>query len=354
VRPVLTIAVAVVMASALVACGTSSPDRPASRRSDPPPRLFVSSSGDAVVARVGARAITAAMVAAAVRAEQGDAGAEPLQPPGFDACVARLRSEAAAIGASALPASQLRGECGKRLEEALQTALERLISEEWLVEGAREAGAPVGGGLRLEARAERAVEAIRRAVYGSIAPVEPAQVLRDYRAHRFEYLAAGERNLEIVRAASLAAAAKAKAEIVSGRSFARVAKEQSPRQPVDSSEGVVLRLQPHFYGEPNLNEAIFTARPGVLTGPVDTWFGYFVFEVTKVLSEHETPLAQVRAAIQGRLEAPRRERALAAFLQRWRATWKGRTDCGPGAVVPDCRQFQGPAVATLEVAPAPG
>jgi hypothetical protein len=278
-----------------------------------------------------------------------------LVPPQFNACVARLRAEAAAIGEHASGASKLRTECQTRYQAVLQAALERLISDEWWIVGAREFGVPVSeregrrsADVALEATARLASEAIRRAVLGRVARVTRAQIVSYYKQHRFEYLVAGERDLRIARTLTRAAAVTVKADVSSGMSFASVVKRLTVQQPIDSGDGLVLELQPHTYGEPNLNEAIFTAAPHVLSGPIDTWFGYFVFEVTKIGSEREKPLAEVEASIRQRLERPTQERALSAFNKQWNATWTARTSCSPGDVVPKCREFKGVPVAPPE------
>jgi len=285
-------------------------------------------------------------------AQAGEPGSEALVPPEFTACVAHLRSEAALVGGASLGASQLRRECRGRYGELLQRALERLIADEWLIGGAREVGAPVDDRPSLTTQARLASVSLRSVLVGRVRPASTKQILSYYTQHRFHYLARGERDLDIVRSASRVSSAKARAEIASGSSFARVAQKQTAGQPADSYAGAVQNLQPHYYGEPNLNEAIFTAKPGVLVGPIDTWFGWFVFRVTSIVAEREQPLATVQAAIGRTLTRPRQQRALAAFQARWRATWRARTDCAPADVVPDCRQSRDPPVASLET-PSP-
>ncbi len=280
---------------------------------------------------------------------------EPLIPPRFSACVAGLQAQAASLDERAAGASQLESECKKRYQTLLQAALEHLIANEWLIGGARELGVPIsdehavaGSAVMLEKRAKLAANAIRQALKDRVAPVTQAQVAGYYQRHRFEYLLSGERDLRIARTETPAEATKLKSQIASGKSFASVVSKIPVQQPVDSSDGLVLELEPHFYGEPNLNQAIFTAAPGVLVGPVDTWFGYFVFQVTKIRFERLKPLAQVEAAIRRQLIGPRAERALAAFNKRWSATWTAATDCSPGYVVPKCRQFAGTPLAPPE------
>jgi hypothetical protein len=352
-RPtLLTAAALLAIACGLAACGRS--DRVAAQASDLSVQLRPPTAPEAVLVRVGSDPITGAMVDDLLRAEQDHPDGEQLDPPAFIACVAHVRSESATLGTSTPGTPQLRRECQTRYEEALRTALERLIADEWLVEGAREAGAPVGDvSSPLATRAKLAAAAIRRMVTNGVRPVTSQQIAQYYELHRYEYLLGGERDLMIVRTMTQAAAAKAKAEIESGKSFASVAKKQPVTQPVDSLEGLVLELHPGYYGEPRLNEAIFTSKPGVLVGPVGTWFGQFVFEVTKIVSEREKPLARVQASIRAQLTKPLQENAVAAFLTHWRATWSARTDCDPGAIVPGCRQSKEPLVASLAGAPAP-
>jgi foldase protein PrsA len=265
---------------------------------------------------------------------------ERLAAPKFSACISHLQSEAAAIDQPALSESQLRSECDKRYRTVLQGAMERLISDEWLIGGARELGVAVGEQGTLETRAQLASEAIRRAVVDRVAPVTQAQIKAYYRHHKLGYLLLAKRDLKIARTATEASAAKVRAEVASGRSFASVVKKLPIGQPIDSGDGLVLELQPDAYGEPNLNKAIFTAQPGVLRGPIDTWFGWFVFEVTKITAERVKPLAEVQQAIRQDLLHPLQQHALAAFNTHWIAVWTARTDCGTADVVPKCRQFK--------------
>ena len=361
-----------VVAIGFMACGEGGPAYRAVR-TNAPDRLSGRVNPRAVIVRVGPYSITGARFNRFVSVERGsEPSAERLVPPDFSVCVSHLRAEATALGEGPRGSSQLRRECRTRYRTVAQAVLDRLISYEWLIGGAGEVGAPLGdrevearlsrvrydrlsGGapsrrllaertpadLVFETRAKLALEAIRRALRDRGRPITPLQIAGYYALHKFDYLLTAERDLEIVRTATEASAAKVKAEIASGKSFATVVRKLSVRQPVDSDEGSVRELQPHAYGEPNLNQAIFTATPGVLVGPVSTWFGYFVFEVTKIRFEREKPLAEVQASIRRRLARPRQDQALTGFIKRWTATWTARTDCSPGYVVPGCRQFKG-------------
>ncbi|MFI5091245.1 MAG: peptidyl-prolyl cis-trans isomerase [Terriglobales bacterium] len=329
------------------------------------------------MARVGPYSITGATLNRFLGAElRNEPGSERLAPPRFSACVAHLQAEAAASGERPPGPAQLRSECQTRYQTVLQAVLDRLISDQWLIGGARELGVPIGdrevkarldryrhdrfsseaqlrrslagrtlADIMLETRAKLASAAIRRAIEERVRPIARAQITSYYEQHRFQYLMTAERDLKIVRAETAATAARVKAEIAAGESFASAVRRLADHQGAGSKEGLVLELQPHTYGEPNLNQAIFTATPGVLSGPVSTWYGYFVFQVTRIRFEREKPLADVESSIRRQFARPLQEQALAGFIKQWRATWTARTDCSPGYVVPGCRQFKGSTVA---------
>jgi hypothetical protein len=279
---------------------------------------------------------------------------ERLVPPGFSACVAHLRAESPVVAESAPSPSRLQSECQARYRTVLQTALEGLIRDEWLIGAAAELGVPVSEHVPLETKARLASEAIRRTLEQRIPRVTRAQVAGYYQQHRFQYLNDGERDLKIARTLTQAAAAKIRAELASGKSWASVVGQLHVHQPTFNNEGLVLELHPHFYGEPKLNQAIFTATPGMLYGPVGTSYGYFVFEVTKIRSERLRSMATVQPSIHRQLTQSSREQAFAEFAKRWSATWTAHTDCNPQDVVPGCRQYKGPPAPPPEGPLGPG
>jgi foldase protein PrsA len=328
----------------------------------------------AIVARVGPYSITGAAfnrwIEAALNSEPPS---ERLVAPHFSACVANLQAESVAAAQQAPGPAQLEGECRTRYQELLESVLDRLISSYWLIGGASELGVPVSthqvqadleryrrahfsseaqlqhslagrtlADLALQIRAQLASQAIQQALKDRAERlVGQPQIVAYYKAHRFLYLADGERNVEIARTESAAAATKVRSEIESGKSFATVVEKLTTSQPANSNGGLVIALKLHVYGEPNLNEAIFTTAPGVLSGPINTWFGYFVFRVTKITANRESPLAEVQASIRRQLVSPLERRALSAFIAHWTTTWTGQTVCSKGDLVPKCRGFSG-------------
>ena len=103
-----------------------------------------------------------------------------------------------------------------------------------------------------------------------------------------------------------------------------------------------------------LSEAVFAAKTGVLSGPVKTPFGYYVFEVKAVHAAAQQSLAQVQASVKQQLAASQQQTALAKFVKEFRTRWEGRTECRTGYVVQDCKQYKAPKTTVSGAAGAAG
>ena len=337
-------------------------------------------SGDpaAVVVSVGNTAITKATVDHWLAVEQQG---EPVVPPKFTACVARLK-EAAASGASgaATPATAakpsavaLKNACAQQYQSLRGEAIERFIVGDWVIGGARELGVDVSGPaferrfaaekkrtfhtqaayqsyLKSKGRTDADVkflvhteldsEAIRAALKRRVGPVTAARVRAYYNQHESQYSVAEQRDLQIAETTTRAAGLAVKRRIASGESFAHVVEGLRSPQPVSSSDGSVTALESGFYKEPALNDAIFAAKPGVLTGPIKTEIGYYLFEVKKIHPAHQQPLSEVAASIRQILPEMLDQQELVDYIKHWRAKWTAKTDCSAGFVVVKCRQFK--------------
>jgi parvulin-like peptidyl-prolyl isomerase len=360
----------------VVACGGSSGGGVRSPASTVPAPESVGKSSRVVV-RVGAAAITAGMVDRWLEIEEHN---EDLAPPHFAACVTKLQAASSAPGApQVIPgvakpsAAQLQGVCKAADQQLREEALTRYILGDWVFGAARELGVDISGQafdrtfsgiikksfptqarfqhyMRSVGRTEADemfqvhrdldTEAIRATVERRAGPVTNARVKEYYEHNKSKYYFQQTRNLEIVATPTKAAAMAARKKIVAGESFAAVVKGESYPQAILSSHGLVEGLPRGYYKEPSLDNAIFTARPGVLSAPIKTVIGYFVFELKKVNPAYQEPFAQVAASISQTLPKQLKELALSEYIRRWRARWTARTNCSPGYVVPKCRQYR--------------
>lgn len=368
---------AVWLSLALVACGGGGDG------SRGTPQHGISVAGlprapEGVVARVGPISITQAeyerWFAADVATEQAAFRVAPI-PPRFTACVEHLRGAIAALkkGVPIPKKSELERKCSDQYRETRQRVLDRLITNEWIVGAAAELGVKLSnlvaerslyeykhtqfpseaayraflrethqteGDLLFQRRISLLGEAIRARLKAGVGAFTPSRFAAYYRAHRSLYTDPETRDLHIVHTKTLREALKARREIASGKSFAKVVADLHLEEPIYSKHGFVRELKPHAYSQLPLNNAIFSAPTGKLSRPVHITLGYYVFEVTHVHPPHVKPLAAVRAKIEREVPASLQQRALARFIAQWRKHWTAQTVCAPGFVVRRCRQYK--------------
>jgi hypothetical protein len=335
-------------------------------------------AAEGVVARVGPIAITQGdyerWFAADVGTEQPAFRVAPI-PPDFTACIEHTQRVIKKLKPTARTPSnaELKSKCADRYRETRERVLNRLITNEWIVGAAKELGVRLSnlvverdideekrtqypsqasyraylrethqteGDLLFQNRIKLLGEAIRARVREKVGTFTPSRIAAYYRNHRKLYTEPETRDLHIVRTETLGEALKAKRELASGKSFAKVAAALHLAQPIYSKNGLVHALKPHAYSQPPLNDAIFSARPGQLSRPIRITLGYYVFEVTKIHPPHVKPLSAVAAEIKREVPPTLQQHALAAFVTQWRKRWTPQTVCPPGFVVRRCREYK--------------
>ncbi len=103
-----------------------------------------------------------------------------------------------------------------------------------------------------------------------------------------------------------------------------------------------------------LLRAIFSARIGAVSRPMRLFQDYAVFMLRKITPSVVDPLSAVRGLIEEQLRAGPRRQALAKLIAAYDRKWTARTDCDPGYVAQNCKQYQGPLVSEDEALPANG
>ncbi|HEY7932484.1 MAG TPA: peptidyl-prolyl cis-trans isomerase [Solirubrobacteraceae bacterium] len=175
-----------------------------------------------------------------------------------------------------------------------------------------------------------------------------------YEKHKSQYGQPERRDLEQILTKKQPEAEAAMKEIQAGKSFASVVKKRS----IDSSSkktsgllsGVIKGQQDKPY-----DTAIFAAKQGVLSGPVKTPFGFYVFKVKTITAATQQKLAQVKSSISQAITAEKQQTLFAGFVKKFQKTWESRTECRAGYVIMNCKGYKAPKVATPvpTVAPAP-
>lgn len=244
-----------------------------------------------------------------------------------------------------------------------ERALALLITSSWLVDEAARQGVPVTDGIvkgvvanreaeekdfrsrlaakgqtlagaAFEARAELAAEAVREKLAERADAPTRTQALAYYRSNRAMFATPEVRVTDLVenQRSSSQAAAFVRREGTGSR-FARAAyHEQVTRTP-----GVMRTPE-----KARLVEAIFAARPGVVSSPMPLNGNWTVFVVRKVIPGRPQAFAKVRGEVERRLRIARQKELKASFDREYVALWRARTKCEHGYVGPGCPQYTAP------------
>ena len=338
--------------------------------------------GDAVVS-VGGKSITKNTFAhwmnvAAISGKTSISAPTPTvpDPPKYTACIAHLAATAPAPakGQKAPSQTQLKSECEQQYKSLQTEVLGFLISSSWVLGEASSLGVKISdkevtkqfekiktqqfpksaefakfltnsgqtiSDLLLRVKLNLLSSKIQAKIVKEKSKVTQAQIAKYFKENPKRFSVAEKRNLLIVLTKTEAQAKKAKQEIESGKSFASVAKAVSI-DPTSKANGGKLLGVVRGQEEKALDEAVFSASKGTLSGPVKTPFGYYIFEVTTITAGTQQTLKQAEASIKSQLTATQQQSALSKFVKDFKKKWTAKTDCRTGYVVADCKQYKAP------------
>jgi foldase protein PrsA len=313
-------------------------------------------------------------------------GAKPPipEPPHYTACIAAAKAAAKPAKGQAPPSeAQLKSQCEQEYKSLQQEVLGFLISSEWVLGEASSLGVKVSDAevkkqfekiknqqfpksaefekflktsgqtvsdLLLRVKLNLLSSKIQQKVVKEKSKVTQAQVQKYYNENQKRFEAPEKRNAQIVLTKTEAAANKAKQEIESGKSFESVAKRDSI-DPASKASGGKLNGIVKGQEEKALDAAIFSAKKNVLSGPVKTPFGYYIFNVQTTVPPAKQTLKDAEASIKSQLTATQQQGALSKFVKEFKKKWTAKTECRSGYTVADCKGFKAPK-ATSTSAPA--
>jgi foldase protein PrsA len=175
--------------------------------------------------------------------------------------------------------------------------------------------------------------------------VTEAQITKYYNENKSRFGTPEKRSVEIILTKTEAAAKSAKKEVESGKSFASVAKAKST-DPTSKANGGLLPEVVKGEEEKALDTAIFSTAANVLSGPVKTPFGYYVFEVKSVTPGSQQALSKVKSSIKSQLTSQQQQTALSKFVKEFKKKWQAKTECRSGFTVQDCKGYKAPKTST--------
>jgi foldase protein PrsA len=353
-------------------------------------------SGDAVV-QVNGQAISKATynhwlgvaAAASAGAVAGQKATKPVlpDPPTYTKCIAHLKEvePKPAKGQQPKTEAALKTQCEQQYKALQQQVLGFLISADWVLGQAEEQSIKVNdkevtarfnqlkkqqfpkeaefqkflastgqtvSDLLLRVKLSMLTTKIQEKVTKEAKQkVNEAAVAKYFNEHKSQYGKPESRDVRIILTKTEAEAKQAMKEIQSGKSFASVAKSKSI-DPTSKTNGGETKGVVKGEEQKALSEAVFSSKVAVLSGPVKTPFGYYVFEVHAVHAPTQQTLAQVKESVKQQLAATQQQSALSKFVKEFRKRWEGRTECRSGYVVQDCKQYKAPKATTTGAAAA--
>jgi foldase protein PrsA len=302
---------------------------------------------------------------------QGENAKVP-QPPDFKECIAAKKKAQPkpAKGQPKVTDEQLKAQCKTEYEQLRDQVLQLLISFQWLEAEAEDQGIEVTDAevkksfdqqkkqsfpkdadfkkflktsgqseedILLQVKADLLATKIRDKVTAGKDKVTDAQIKDFYEKNKERFAQPERRDLRVVLTKGEAKARQAKRALESGDSWKAVSKRFSIDE-ASKAQGGKLPAQAKGTLEKALDEAVFKARKGRLSGPVKTQFGWYVFEVTKIQKASQQTLAQAKETIRQTVQSQNQQKALEEFSKTYSEKWKEKTDCREGYVIQQCKQ----------------
>lgn len=299
---------------------------------------------------------------------QGGAVVVP-DPPTYTNCIATLRKQTRPVRGQPAPTDvTLRAQCRQLNDQLVQQTMGTLIQQVWIEKEAKNEGVSVSDAdvqrqlaltkrqsFPTEAayqrflkqsgmtqadvldriRVQAIAQALTRKIQNSAAPVTDAQVQAYYNRNRAQFAVPERRDVDLILTRTQAQANAAKAAVQGGMSWAAAAKKYST-DAASKAAGGVLRGVSQGQQDRAFDQAAFTAKKGVVVGPVKGQFGYYVVRVVAITPPQQTSLAAARAQIRALLQQQAQQTKMASFIRDFQNRWRGKTNCRTGYVVQLC------------------
>ena len=289
-------------------------------------------------------------------------------PPDFTDCIAAKKEQPTPQGTKKPTDDELKTQCEQEYDSLKQQVMQFLISAEWIQQEADardievtdeevqkqfedqkqqsfpkekdyqdflETSGQTEEDLLFRVKLDVLSNKVREDIIEGKGEVSDEDIEEYYEENKERFAQPERRDLRVVLTKTEAKANQAKAAIEGGRSFADVAKEFSIDE-ASKSQGGKLPGVAKGQQEKAFDDAIFAAETDVLTGPVETQFGWYVFEVTKVTPESQQSLEEAKETIRNLLKSEREQKALDDFVKDFREKYKDETQCADDYVIEDC------------------
>lgn len=295
-------------------------------------------------------------------------------PPGFAKCVASKKKQPVPEGAQQPTDQQLKEQCQAEYDSLKEQVMQFLVSAEWILQEAQERGIEVSDAevkkqfedqkdqsfpddeaykefleasgqteqdLLFRVRLDAISNKVRQQILEGKSEVSNDDVRAYYEENKERFAQPERRDLAVVLTRNKSQAERARERLEDGQSFKEVAADLSIDE-ATKSQGGKLPGVAKGQQEEAFDNAIFSAKKGELSGPVETQFGWYVFEVTKVTPADQQTVEESAETIRNLLRAEREQKALDEFIEEFREKYKDETACADGFVIQDCENAPEP------------
>jgi foldase protein PrsA len=290
-------------------------------------------------------------------------------PPNFTKCIAAKKKQPTPQGVPKPTDTSLKNQCKQEYEGVRNTTLQFLISAQWLTqESAKrkiavtdkevqttfqqqkkqsfpkeadyqkflQTSGQTEADLIYRVRLSVLTSKLQASIIKSKGTVTDQQIADYYAKNKARFAQPETRDLEVVLASKKPKAAAALKAIKSGTKWAAVAKKYSSDD-ASKAQGGKLPGVTKGQQEKTFDAAIFSAKKGVVTGPVKTQFGYYVFRVTKITPAKQQTLTEVKTTIKNLLQSQQQQKAINDFVKDYQKRYTAMTNCAKGYVVDQCK-----------------
>src|SRR4051795_6082738 len=292
----------------------------------------------------------------------------PPAPPNFTKCIAAKQKQPLPQGVPKPDAKALKAQCKQEYDGINQQTLQFLITSQWLTQEAAkrhitatdkevrttfeqqkkqsfpkqadyqkflQTSGQTESDLLFRVKLSVLTNKLQQSIVKDKATVSDAAIQDYYNKNKQRFAQPETRDLQVVLAAKKAKADAALKAIKSGTQWAKVAKQYSS-DTASKSQGGRLPGVTKGQQEKTFDAAIFSAKKGVITGPVKTQFGYYVFRVTKITPAKQQSLTEVKTTIKNLLQSQSQQKALNDFVKDFQDRYKKMTECAKDYVVDQC------------------
>lgn len=317
---------------------------------------------------------------------QGGAPVVVPDPPTYTRCIATLRRQSRPARGQPAPTDvTLRAQCRQQNDALVQQTMGTLIQNLWIEKEAEDQGVSVSdsevqrqleqtkrqsfptdrafqrflrqSGMTQEdvldrVRIQALAAKLTRKIQGSAAPVTDAQIQSYYNRNRAQFAVPERRDVQLILTRTQAQANAAKSAVQSGTSWAAAARQYST-DAASKATGGELKGVSQGQQDRAFDRAAFSARKGVIVGPVRGQFGYYIVRVTNITPARQTPLADARAQIRALLEQQNGQQKLTTFVRDFQKRWRDATNCRTGYIVALCKNAPTPRTTSTPATSTP-